>query len=89
MARAMPSAKTNGIVSSMPIRPAAFRSRRIPATSAYGDSCSSQARTSLPMRICSSARAFSKAGVTQAGSPSRVRTAPKKRSLLPHSAPVK
>ena len=65
------------------------RSRRMAATRADGLSCSSQARTSVPIWICSRARAFSKAGVTQAGSPSRVTTAPKKRSLRPHSAPVK
>ena len=85
----MASAKAKGIVSSIPTRPVARRSRRMEATSSDGLSCSSQARTSPPMRICSSARAFSKAGVTQAGSPSTVSTAPNIRSLRPHSAPVK
>ena len=48
-----------------------------------------RAHVACRSRICSSARAFSNAGVTHAGSPSRVSTAPKKRSLSPHSAPVK
>ena len=84
------SANVNGIISSMPIFPVVTpRSFRIVATRAEGDSCSSQARTSLPIFTCSSARAFSNAGVTQAGSPSRVMTQPKKRSEIPQRAPVK
>src|SRR5450432_2182245 len=59
------------------------------ATRANGLSSSCQARTSPPIWICSSPRAFSNAGVIQAGSPSAVITAPKKRSLRHHSAPVK
>ncbi len=86
----MLSANVKGMVSSMPILPVVTpRSFRIAAKSAEGDSCSSQARTSLPIFTCSSARAFSNAGVTQAGSPSRVMTQPKNRSDSPQCAPVK
>ena len=83
-------ANVKGIVSSMPMSPAADPpSLRIAATSANGLWSSSHGLTSRPIWICSRARASSKAGVTQAGSPSRVRTAPKNRSLSPHWAPVK
>src|SRR5205085_6213158 len=94
-ALAMPSAKTNLVVSSAPSEPVAMpRSRRPCATRWCGLSSSCQVRTSGlapkgPRLICSRARSSSNAGVTKKGSPLAGSTMPKRRSPPPHRMPLK
>ena len=89
MARLSPSTAKKRTVSSMPTGAVTRRSRRMPATTASGSSCSFQTRTSAAIFRLSRTEGSSKCGVTIAASPSRGITAAVSRSLRHHWTPVK